>query len=199
MTDNKQEFTITTPIFRVSFPSLATKKDWGDGKDPKYEVRMLFPKKPEPWMEQLCPGDSKRLDALRALCAKAAHAKFGDKKVPGIKKPIKDGDTDERAREGEQGYFFASATSKYEIVCVDQGMNVLIGPDAIRECIYAGCWARASIRVSAFDQLGGKGVSFHLQGIQKVRDGERLTSSFAADTAFEAIAGAAPSTEDVKF
>ena len=66
----RDDTTITTPIFRVSFPSLAQKKDWGDGKDPKFEVRMLFPKKPEAWMEQLCPGDSKRLEAVRAMCAK---------------------------------------------------------------------------------------------------------------------------------
>ena len=199
MTEAKRDdFTFTTPIFRVSFPALAQKKDWGDGKEPKFEVRMLFPKKPEAWMEELCPGDSKRLDALRALCAKAAQAKFGDKKVPGIKKPIKDGDTDERAREGEQGFFVASANSKFDIVCVDQKMNVLIGPDAIRECIYAGCWARASIKVAAYDQLGGKGVAFYLQGIQKVKDGERLSSSFAADNAFDAIAGGV-SGEDAAF
>lgn len=40
--------------------------------------------------------------------------------------------------------------------------------------IYAGCIVKASITAFAYDQKGNKGVSFGLNNVQKVKDGERI-------------------------
>ena len=42
------------------------------------------------------------------------------------------------------------------------------------EEIYSGCYVRASINAYAFNIQGNSGVSFGLNNIQKVRDGEPL-------------------------
>jgi hypothetical protein len=188
----RDEFSVTTPVFRLSFPELAEKKLWaGDeaqGKEPKFSLRMNFPKNPPEWFEIVCPGNNAQKEKLKAAIAAAVKGKWGEKKVVGLKMPIKDGDNDPYAREEEAGFFFANATSKFPISCVDQKKNELIGKEAIREVFYPGCWVRASVKVSAYDKEG-KGVAFYIQGVQKVRDDEPLVGQFSADTAFDAIEG----------
>jgi hypothetical protein len=65
-----------------------------------------------------------------------------------------------------------------------------IGPDRKDE-FYAGCFARATIRAFAYDKNGNKGVSFALQNVQKLKNGEPFGSKRKAEDDFEAVAGAA--------
>ena len=53
---------------------------------------------------------------------------------------------------------------------VDQNVQPILDP---RE-IYAGCIVIAAINAFAYDQKGNKGVSFGLNNVQKVKDGERI-------------------------
>jgi hypothetical protein len=53
---------------------------------------------------------------------------------------------------------------------VDRNVQPILDP---RE-IYAGCYVIASIRAFAYDRNGNKGISFGLNNVQKVGEGERL-------------------------
>jgi hypothetical protein len=199
--EKKKEFCVTTPIFRVNYPALAERKVWADsdpGKEPKFEVRADFPKVWEPWMEIACPGNAAQMALLRKTCAEAAKAFWGDKEVKGLWKPIRDGDTDEKAGEEEKGFFYAKLASQFAIACVDQKKNEFVDREAIRQAFYSGSWARAAIQVAAFETKGNRGITFYLQGIQKVKDGTRLTTTFSASNAFGAIAEVG-GNDDVEF
>jgi hypothetical protein len=43
--------------------------------------------------------------------------------------------------------------------------------------LYSGCYLRATVTAYAYTHGGNKGVSFSLQNLQKVRDGEPLSMS----------------------
>ena len=49
-------------------------------------------------------------------------------------------------------------------------MTPVIDPDDI----YSGCICVASVTAFAYDQAGNKGVSFFLNSVLKLRDGDRL-------------------------
>lgn len=58
---------------------------------------------------------------------------------------------------------------------------------------YAGCYARATINVYAYDQAGNRGVAFGLGNIQKVKDGEPLGSRTRAQDDFAPVTHSGPS------
>lgn len=58
--------------------------------------------------------------------------------------------------------------------------------------VYAGCWCHFYIATFAWDNAAGKGVSFNLNAVQLVRDGDRLDGRKDADDIFGTIDGAKP-------
>ena len=52
---------------------------------------------------------------------------------------------------------------------------------------YAGGWGRASVSAFAYEQAGNIGVSFGLNHIQFVKDGEPFSARPTVEAAFEAI------------
>ena len=53
--------------------------------------------------------------------------------------------------------------------------------------LYSGVWARVSINAFAFNTQGNKGVSFGLNHVQKVRDGDYLGGRSKAEDDFEPL------------
>ena len=62
--------------------------------------------------------------------------------------------------------------------------------------IYSGCYGKVSLRAFAYDQKGNKGVSFGLQNVQKVRDGESLGGRVNPQDEFKPVENAATETSD---
>jgi len=58
--------------------------------------------------------------------------------------------------------------------------------------MYPGAGVRASVSAFAYDSNGNKGVSFALNNMQKVSEGERLDGRAAADDEFTADLSSAP-------
>jgi hypothetical protein len=54
---------------------------------------------------------------------------------------------------------------------------------------YAGCYARATVTAYGYDRAGNIGVSFGLQGVQKLRDGEAFNGRKPVEEQFEALDG----------
>jgi hypothetical protein len=187
---------LMTPEFRVSYPYVFRPQQPMAGSDPgakpKFSVTMLFPKGAD-------------LSKLKKAAEAAVMEKWGDKindKTPvdpqnpatgtkgqqflaKLRKPFRD--QGEKESEGYMpGAVFITATSSQRPGLVDGANNDIIDETQF----YAGCYARATVRVFTYDKKGNKGVAFGLQNIQKLRDGESLSGRMKAQDEFEPVADA---------
>ena len=160
---------LTTPEFRASFPALFKAQSFNGGKE-KFSVVMIFPK-------------STDLSALKAAAKAAAVAKWPTQLPTNLRSPFRDG-----ADKGDLDGFgpdtiFITATTLRKPGVVDRQLNHIIDP----QNLYAGCYCRATIAAFAYDQAGNKGVSFGLQNVQFLRDGDSLAGGIPAEDDFDAV------------
>lgn len=164
---------VTTPKFRVSFPHVFKAHAMKEDQEAKFSCVMLFDKKTD-------------LSAMKKACANAATEKWGADKAKwpkNLKMPFRDGD-EKSDMKGYEGTNFVTATSKKRPGVVDQGLNLITEED---ESFYAGCYARATLIAFAYDVSGNKGVSFSLQNLQKLGDGEKFSGRRDAAQEFDAV------------
>lgn len=166
-----------TPEFRVSFPHVFEKHSGFEGQEPKFSIVMLFQKNLD-------------LKVLKVAAMNAAVEKWGPKeKWPkGLRMPFRDGD-EKTDLSGYEGTTFVTASSKQKPQVV--GNKKIDGQfpqlDKDSEEFYAGCYARATLIAFAYDKAGNKGISFSLQNIQKLRDGEQFSGRRNADDEFDEV------------
>ena len=185
---------VKTPEFRGAFvrffdPEINDKgkKTWG--------VTAIFPKGTD-------------LAAMKAAAMDAAKKCWGDKaetmlKHPKFKSPFKDGGT----IVNKSGELYAGfepgqttikmTTSQAAPGVVDAKVQAIIEPQEVK----SGDYFRATVSAMAYDRSDGMGVSFKLNNVQKLRDGEKLGGGGRADptTEFESVATAdagAPANAD---
>lgn len=162
-----------TPEFRVSFPNVFKAKAFED-QEPKFSVVMLFDKK------------KADLTSLKKAVAFAAQEKWGADKAKwpkNLRMPFRDGE-EKSDMEGYAGCTFVSASSKQAPGVVDQARNIITEAD---QSFYAGCYARATLIAFAYDKAGNRGVSFSLQNLQKLRDGQPFSGRKKAEDEFDAV------------
>lgn len=161
---------VTTPRFRVSFPNVfkPRKKDKPEDAD-KWGLTMLFTKDTD-------------LSAMKAACKAAAQEEWGDKIPKNLVMPFRDGD--EKDYDGYAGMTFVNVSSNQEPGVCDRNPKVKLTSE---QEFYAGCYARATLRAFAYDYKGKKGVSFGLNNIQKLDDGESFSGRKSAANDFEAF------------
>ena len=169
MSENTQ---CITPEFRASYPSVfRASKNELNGKD-EFGVQALFPKGAD-------------LSRLKAAAKAAAEKKWGtdQKKWPkNMRMPFRDqaekvktdDDDNEYLPDGcEAGAIFMNLKSTKK-----PGLVNAHNEDVIDETeFYAGCYARAQVNAFAYDTKGNAGISFGLNHIQKLRDGESFGSA----------------------
>ena len=165
---------VMTPKFRVSFPNvLRPGKPMQAGAEPKYGITMLFPKGAD-------------LSKLKAAAQAACVDKWGadqSKWPKNLRNPFRD--QAEKEFEGyEAGAVFVTATSKQRPGLVDAMVQDIIE----EKDFYPGCYARATVNAFCYDQAGNRGVSFGLNNVQKLADGEPLGGRPRATDDFEAVA-----------
>lgn len=176
----------TTPEFRVSFPHVFEKHSGFETQEPKYSLVMLFTKKTD-------------LKELRRAAFNAAVEKWGPKeKWPkNLRQPFRDGD-EKQDLQGYSGTIFISASSKQKPQVV--GNKKVDGQfprlEKEDEIFYAGCYARATLIAFAYDKMGNKGISFSLQNVQKLRDGEQFSGRKNADDEFDEVEDGSDSAEN---
>lgn len=157
---------VKTPKFRVSYPNVFKAKAMNEDDEAKYSVTMLFDK------------DQDLSDFEDAIAA-AAKEKWGNKLPKKFKSPIRDGDEESDDENYEDKYFIrASSKKKPQIIDLDHE------PVVDEEGFYPGCYARATIIAFAYEVNGNKGVSFALQNIQKLDDGEAFSGKRSAEDDF---------------
>lgn len=176
---------VMTPVFRVSYPNVFKPQVNALSKQEEYSLVALFPKDAD-------------LSKLKAAAEEAVIKKWGvDKKnwPKKMKSPFRLGEEKEKEVDGkviipspyEKGAVFMTLKSKQRPGVVDEKVQDIIDTSQF----YAGCWAKATLRAYAYDAAGNQGVSFGLQNIQKVKDGDPLSGRLTAQDDFAPIEGAA--------
>ncbi len=175
--DNKIELpatTLVTPEVRLSFPALFTPRPRvRGGTELFYQAVLLIP-----------PGtDLKPFGAA----VRAAMMEKWNKVIPLApdKMPVRKAETKGHISGYEPGWFFTNVNSRRKVPVVDR-MNV---PVTDPNAAYPGMWVRAFLKAFAWDHpAGGRGVSFGLQAVQLVRDGERLDGTVDPQEVFTPLA-----------
>lgn len=171
---------LLTKPFRVSFPKLEKAETFGDSKDPKFELTALISKDDD-------------ISEFKKLMNEAIVEKWSDpKKRPPVKNlwnPIRDGSEEKPDLPGYDGNWFIKFSRMEKAgrpPVVDRDMNPIMDYNEV----YAGCWARATVTCFAWHHLktGKKGVSFTLEGVQKIKDGEAFGARpMEASSMFDAL------------
>jgi hypothetical protein len=171
----KAKKTCVTPEFRVSFPNVFRAKSMNDDSKPKFSIVMLFDKKTD-------------LKELKRAVHFAATEKWGSDKTKWPKKlkmPFRDGDVDKPDVPGYKNAIFvgASASEGYPPGVVDQRRQPIVN----EADFYAGCFARAQLYAYTYEVKGNVGVTFGLNHIQKIKDGEKFSGRQNAEDVFEDV------------
>lgn len=184
---------VVTPGGRLCYPSLfeaKLPKGETDKEKAKFQTSMVFPK-------------SADLSLLNALVEEVAVAQWGPeyKRKHKIRKPFLK--TEEHPKIGVDAEAFpilirTNSPTRPQIIRGDKSPVT----EKESEDVYAGRWARLSVRAYTYDHpTGGKGVSFGLQNVQLLDHDEPLAQARpAAEDEFEAVdAGGSAMAADTLF
>lgn len=165
---------VVTGKARLSYVNIFQPRSGMDGGEPKYSVSLLIPK-----------SDKATVEKVRAAIEAAKEAgkpTWGGKVPPGLKSPLRDGDT-ERDDPVYAGHYFINATSKSKPGVVDANLQPILDAGEV----YSGCYGRASINFYAYNVNGNRGIAAGLNNVQKVADGEPLGGKSRAEDDFTAV------------
>jgi hypothetical protein len=165
---------LTTPRGRLSFANQLFKPKSFNGGSPKYGVSILFDeaaRKTADWQK------------LVEAANEAMTDKFGGKASSlKTKTPFLKGD-DYPQYPAYQGMIFLRLSTEFPPGFIDRH-RAEIPFDQLKDQIYSGCYARATVNVYAYDTQGNKGVAFGLRNIQKLGDGEDISGRVSAEDDF---------------
>lgn len=179
---------VITPKGRVSYPHLFEPQIPPNQVDPVYSCTLVF-------------ESGSDLSALEKAAESVGQEKWGDKyaalkKTGKIRAPFR---LDGEEKGYPEGSIFINIKSKAQpgIVSIYPGEDGKPAKITDPGLIYAGCYVRASVRAFAYDVNGNKGVSFALNNVQKVADGDRLDGRSRAEDEFEADGNASADLDDL--
>lgn len=169
---------VITGRVRLSYVQLFQAKQFNENQKAKYSCVILVPK-----------DDTATINKIKA--AQKAALKDGESKVFGGKIPsgwkntFRDADSPEEADTLEANpeyanHYFMSVSNPQKPGIIDRDKEPITDP----QDLYSGCYARVSLNAYAFNQQGNKGVSFGLNNVQKLADGEPLGNISRAEDDF---------------
>lgn len=145
--------------------------------EPRYSASWIIPK------------DSPQVKTIKEALAKALDEKFPGKRKPGapwpssMHNPLKDGDEMADEHPEYAGAYVLRSGSKNRPIVMGRRKEAITEEDGI---IYSGCFCNVSLAAAGFDAQVKKGVTVFLNGVQFVKDGDRL-SGFDASNDFEEL------------
>jgi len=169
MSDTKTTKVITGEC-RLSYAHVFEKHANSDDQEPKYSVVLLIPKSDRATLKKI-------RDAQQAALEKGKTTKFGGRIPPKWVDTLHDGDEEKDTEEAPEyaGHMYMTVSAQQAPGIIDRDRQPILDS---RE-VYSGCYARASINAYPFNTSGNKGVSFGLNNLQKLRDGEVLGGAAA--------------------
>jgi hypothetical protein len=156
---------VVTGVVRLSYVHVFEPWSNDPEQDKKYSVVILVPKTDKVTIKKIKAAQQAALEAGKSKVFKGAIPKTW-------KDTFRDGDEEKDTEEQPEfaGCYFMSVNSKNKPGVVDNNLNAILDPTEL----YSGCYARVDMNGFAFNTSGNKGVSFGLNNIMKVRDGEAL-------------------------
>lgn len=144
-----------------------------NGKE-EYSLVVLIPK-----------TDKKTLKKIRDAEKAAIEKTFNGKTPKGLRRVLRDGDTDDTyaGRDGYTGCYFARVKSDRRPGIVDKSMNDVISDADFQ----SGDYCRVSLNAYAYNKTGNQGVSLGLENIQVLRKGEPLGNTSRPEDDFGAL------------
>lgn len=187
MSDKK----VITPEAMISYPHIfSPQAPMSQGDEPKYGAAFVF-------------EEGTDLTELKRAVVAAAKERWGEKAIDMMRKgqlrnPLR---TDVEGKGYPEGSVFINAKSKRQpgVVSTIPDPNNDGKPMRVTDPaeIYPGAIVKASLVAFAYDYQGNKGVSFGLNNIQKIRDGDRLDGKVAAVDEFDADQDAVADLSDL--
>ena len=144
-------------------------------QEAKYSVTILIPKKDKATLKKIA-------DAIEAAKAEGKSKKWDGKIPPNFKTTLHDGDEDADLERNPEyaGHMYMAMSSKQRPGVVDTDLNPILDSTAV----YSGCYGRVSINAYPYSAKGNKGVSFGLNNVQFLEDGEPLGGRTRAEDDF---------------
>lgn len=176
----------------LSYPALAEPEAFGDQAE-KFKATFVI-------------TDENQVKEVQAAALEVGKAYFGAdvaKKIRSgkIKFAVKKSGEEDSYPEGS---YYIRTTSKNQpgLVSIYPSKDDpkkparIEGKREIEEAFYPGAIVNASLVVTTYDRPDSKGITFFLNNVQKVRDGERLDSRVRAEDEFDVDADAVVGLED---
>lgn len=169
---------VVTGKVRLSYCHLFEAHSSFEGNDPKFSTVILVPK-----------SDKKTIRAIKAAQQAALEngksSKFNGSIPKNWKNTFRDGDEEADLEKNPEyeGHYFMTVSNNTRPGIVDAQVRPILDQTEV----YSGCYARVSLNAFPFSASGNKGVSFGLNHVQKVADGEPFGSFTKAEDDFEAL------------
>lgn len=165
---------VVTGKVRFSYVHLFEPWSSKPEQEARYSLTILIPKKDKATLAKIEA-------AQQAAAEKGAVKVFGGKVPKNFKTTLHDGDEEQDTEENPEyaGHYYMAVSSKTRPGVVDEDLNPILDSTQV----YSGAYGRVSMNAFAFSNSGNKGVSFGLQHVQFLEDGESLggTRSKAED------------------
>lgn len=169
---------VVTGKVRLSYCHLFEPFSSFEGQEPKYSVVILVPKTDKATINKIKAAQQAALEVGKAT-------KFGGSIPKNWKNTFRDGDEEADLEKNPEygGHYFMTISNKTRPGIVDQSVQPIMDQTEV----YSGCYARVSMNAFAFSASGNKGVSFGLNHVQKISDGEPFGSITKAEDDFDEI------------
>jgi len=167
---------VVTGRVRLSYVHLFEAYTSGDDEDAKFSVTLLIPKTDTATMDKLRA-------AQKAALEKGKATKFGGRIPKDWTDTIHDGDEEADLEKNPEyaGHWYMNVGSRVKPGIIDRMKRPI--EDSTE--VYSGCYARVALGAYPYKIKGNQGVSFGLNHVQKLADGESLTGRTRAEDAFD--------------
>lgn len=156
---------VVTGKVRLSYVHLFEPFTNDPDREARYSVTILIPKSDKATLGKI-------YDAIEAAKEEGKTKTFGGK-VPGnLRTTLHDGDEEADLERNPEyaGHMYMAMSSKQRPGVVDQDLNPILDSTQV----YSGCYARVSINAFPYNTSGNRGISFGLNNVQFLEDGEPL-------------------------
>ena len=174
--------TLVTGKVRLSYTYLLEpeKDDEEKGKAGKYRCMILIPKTDKATL--------KAIETAQKAAAKEGAALLGKIPPSGLNpawSTLHDGDEDQDTEERPEyvGMMYLNCSTTRRPGIIDLRGNHLTTEDDV----YPGMWARVQIKAAAYKVPEKKGVTFYLNHVQKVADGDNLMGRSKPEDVFDIL------------
>ena len=176
----KSDTRVVTGEVRLSYAHLFEPYTNDPEKEPRYSVTILIPKSDKATLDKINK-------AIEAAKQDGKTKTWGGKIPSNLKLTLHDGDEEADLERNPEyaGHMFMAMSSKTRPGIVDRDVQPILDPTQV----YSGCYARVSINAFPYSNSGNKGVSFGLNNVQFLRDGDPLGGRTRAEDDFEAVEG----------